>query len=238
MRHFFFNFQLVPAPVSVLSFLALGLGELVLLGTAAVLLMTRRARLARVVLGGAIAAGFVYLLTLFGLSAASRDQVAAFGDEKYFCEVDCHLAYSVVGVQSARSIGKGAVQSSPKGVYRIVTLRVRFDEETISRHRPRDLSLMPNSRSVRILNGSGESYTVDPAGQRALESTAGAQAPLTRPLKPGESYVTRLVFDLPVNAPDPRLLITESDWVTHLLLGHENSFLHQKTFFAVARRDR
>jgi len=54
-------------------------------------------------------------------------------------------------------------------------------------------------------------------------------------LKPGESYVTRLVFDVPSNATSPRLLITESDWVTRLLLGHENSFLHSKTFLALGR---
>jgi hypothetical protein len=119
-----------------------------------------------------------------------------------------------------------------------VTLRVRFDEETISSHRPREVSLTPNPRRVRVVDRSGGSYPVDPAGQRALEAAAGPQVALTQPLKPGESYVTPLVFDLPVNAPNPRLLITESHWVTHLLIGHENSFLHRKVFLAVARRDR
>jgi hypothetical protein len=45
--------------------------------------------------------------------------------------------------------------------------------------------------------------------------------------------VTKLVFDLPPNASAPRLLITSGDWPTHLLLGHENSFLHAKTSFAL-----
>ena len=81
-------------------------------------------------------------------------------------------------------------------------------------------------------DGSGGCYAVDAAGERALEASAGPQVPLTRALKPGESYVTRLVFDLPETVTDPRLLITESDWVTYLLLGHENSFLHRKVFLA------
>jgi hypothetical protein len=238
MRHFFFNFQLVPAPVAVISFVALAAGELVALGTAAVLMVTRRTRLARLVLAGAVAAGVLYLVILYGLSAVSREQVARPGDEKYFCEVDCHLAYSVIETQSAESIGEGASRSEARGAYWVVTLRVRFDEETISSQRPREVSLTPNPRRVRVVDGSGGNYAVDPAGQRALEAAAGPQVALTQPLKPGESYVTRLVFDLPVNAPDPRLLITESDWVTHLLLGHENSFLHRKVFLAVARRDR
>lgn len=231
MRHFFFNFQIVPAPVAVLSFLALGLGELVALGTAVVLRELGRRRLAKFALLAAAAATAVYLLVLVGLSAVSREQVADPGDEKYFCEVDCHLAYSVVGTQSAESIGEGATRSAARGAYRIVTLRVRFDEETISSHRPRDLSLTPNARRVRVRDESGRNYTVDPAGQRALEATAGLQIPLTRSLRPGESYLTRLVFDLPRNVRDPRLLITEAAWPTRLLLGHENSFLHRKTRF-------
>lgn len=30
---------------------------------------------------------------------------SARGGEKYFCEKDCHLAYSVVGVRGAKSLG-------------------------------------------------------------------------------------------------------------------------------------
>ena len=71
----------------------------------------------------------------------------------------------------------------------------------------------------------------DPAGQHALEATSGPSIPLTRSLQPGESYTTRLVFDLPEKAPDPRLVITESDWITRALIGHENSLLHRKTSF-------
>jgi len=48
---------------------------------------------------------------------------------------------------------------------------------------------------------------------------------------PGESYVTRLVFDLPEKTREPKLLITESDWITRALIGHENSPLHRKTSF-------
>jgi hypothetical protein len=215
----------------VLSFLALGFGGLIALGTAGVLLFTEKARLARLVLAGAVAAAAVYLMILITLSAASREQVALPGDEKYFCEVDCHLAYSIAGVRSAGAIGEGASRSAARGTYRIVSVRVRFDEETICPRRPSDLSLTPNPRRVRVVDGSGGSYAVDPAGQRALEAAEGLEIPLTKSLKPGESYVTRLVFDVPANAANPRLLITESDWVTYLLLGHENSFFHKKTSF-------
>src|SRR5438309_2298154 len=83
----------------------------------------------------------------------------------------------------------------------------------------------------RVVDGSGRIYRPDLVGQRALESIEGPGVPLTRALVPGESYLTRLVFDLPETVEDPRLLVTESDWITRALIGHENSPLHRKTSF-------
>jgi hypothetical protein len=232
MRHVFFNFQVTPAPFAVLAFLGLAFSEVVALGFAAVLMLKRRARFARLVLAGAAAAAVVYIVALLGLSAASREQVAGRGDEKYFCEVDCHLAYSVLGVSEARSLGNGDDRAAARSVFRVVTLRVRFDPETISRNRPRDMALTPNSRFVRLVDASGMIYRQDPAGQRALETVEGPPIPLTRSLQPGESYVTRLVFDVPEGARDLRLLLTEASPVTRFLIGHENSLFHKKVFLA------
>lgn len=233
MREVFFNFQVTPAPFAVLAFLGLAFGEVVALGFAAVLMLKRRARFARLVLAGAAAAAVVYIVALLSLSAASREQVAGRGDEKYFCEVDCHLAYSVLGVQTVQSIGEGGSRAAATGLYRIVTLRVRFDEETIASWRARDLPLSPNARRIRIIDASGKSYPPDGVGQQALEAVAGPQVSLTRSLKPGESYVTRLVFDVPKDARDPRLLLTEDSLVTRFLIGHENSLFHKKTSFGL-----
>jgi hypothetical protein len=225
----FSNFQIVPAPVAVITFVGLGFSEVVAVSAFLFLAARRRRRLAKLILAGAIAAAVLYLFALLGLSIVSHEQVAARGEEKYFCEVDCHLAYSVVGVENRRTLA-GQV---PRGLYRLVTVRVRFDEETIARWRPHDMSLTPNSRLVRVIDASGKTYPIDARGQNALVSSLGPQVPLTRPLNPGESYETRLVFDLPANVLNPRLLITESFWPTLLLLGHENSFFHGKTSWAL-----
>jgi hypothetical protein len=56
---------------------------------------------------------------------------------------------------------------------------------------------------------------------------------MTIPLRPGESYSTTLVFDLPADISNPTLLIREGEFVTHLVIGHENSFLHKKTWFQI-----
>jgi hypothetical protein len=210
MRPIFFNFQLVPAPLAVLAFLALIGGEIVVIGAAVVLGALDRRRLAKLAIVVAAAAAGVYLDALLALSLVSRDQVASLGEEKYFCEIDCHLAYSVVGVESV-------------GRRRIVTLRVRFDEDTISPCRPRNLSLTPNRRVVRIVDEKGRF--------RAPVRPAARDGSLARPLRPGESEFVRLVFELPGNANGGRLLITEAAWPTRFLLGHENSFFHRKVFF-------
>lgn len=210
MGSIFSNFQLVPAPLAVLAFLALIAGEIAIIGAAVVLRAFDRRRLARLAIVAAGAAAGVYLDALLVLSLVSREQVASIGEEKYFCEIDCHLAYSVVGVQSV-------------GRRRLVTLRVRFDEDTISPCRARNLPLTPNRRVVRIVDANGRAYAPEPATAR--------DGLLARPLRPGESDVTRLVFDLPPDAPEPLLLITEANWATRLLLGHENSFLHRRTWF-------
>jgi hypothetical protein len=62
-----------------------------------------------------------------------------------------------------------------------------------------------------------------------LGSQAGT--PITAPLRPGESYTTTFVFDLPPDAKAATLLVNESDWITRLIIGHENSLWHKKTRF-------
>ena len=230
MRHVFFNFQ-GNAVLGVLAFLGFGFAEFLAVVTAVVLFARRSHRAARRVLVGAVVGASLYAAALLAFSLTSRDQVAERGEEKYFCEVDCHLAYSVVDVRESKSLGSASFRATAHGLYRIVTLKVRFDPQTTSVHRPQDMSLTPNPRSVRVVDASGAIYRPDPAGQRALETVEGTSIPLTRSLQPGESYTTRLVFDLSENAPDPRLLITESDWITRLVIGHENSPFHGKTSF-------
>jgi hypothetical protein len=74
--------------------------------------------------GAAIA---IYFVLLLGFSLASREIILAVGEEKRFCEIDCHLAYSVQSVTSPLP------PTAPAGAIRyVVTLRTRFDETTIA----------------------------------------------------------------------------------------------------------
>ena len=211
------------APAVVLGFL----GTCLVLGLAGLALLyawaTQRPRRAWQALGAAVVVGGLYVTLLVGAGVTSDERTLAPGEWKYFCEVDCHLAYTVTAVSTTKTLGPPENQTTANGLFYVVTIKTWFDERTISSRRPRDLTLRPDPRLVAVVDGYGNSY-------RPLE-TGGTS--LTRPLLPGESYSTEFVFDLPADRPNFRLLLTTDDRVTWVLIGHEGSFFHKKVFFAL-----
>ncbi len=168
----------------------------------------------------------VYALLLLGCAVWSQQKVLAKGQEKYFCEVDCHTAYSVAAVKTAAELGG----RKANGVFYVVALRTRFDEETISPHRGNGW-LTPNPRSVAVETDDGRRFGPADAAPEILEGLMGAKnTPINQALRPSESYVTLVAFELPADAHGPRLLLTSAGWETHWLVGQENSFFHRKTY--------
>jgi hypothetical protein len=218
------------AAIGVLAFLGtafvLGLAVLVILHA----LKTRKQVRARKVGLMALAVLGLYLALLVTFSLVSREKALALGEEKHFCEIDCHLAYSVMNTRKTQTLGDAPESVTASGIFYVVTVRTRFDETTISPTRGDGL-LAPNSRVVTVLDAQGNSYDVSPQGQRALGSLQESGTPFTASLRPGESYTTTLAFDLPVDINHPELLIREGEFVTPFIIGHENSFWHKKTKF-------
>jgi hypothetical protein len=214
------------APVGVLAFL--GTGFLILVAGLALVgsLVARKFRLAKFVLMAMLVIAGVYLGAMLAFSLAGRERVLARGEEKHFCEIDCHLAYSIANVRQTRTLGTSPNQLTAQGVYTIVTLKTRFDETTIAPWRGNGL-LYPNSRVLTLTDERGNQH----APANALDASPASSTPLTAPLRPGESYTTELVFDLPAEVKSATLLINEGEFVTHFIIGHENSFLHGKTRF-------
>jgi hypothetical protein len=175
--------------------------------------VTGRQALAKAALIVGAAGAGTYVLVFGVASVSSRDRVLAPGEEKHICEIDCHLAYSVAGVKT---------EAVPSGATRYtVSVKVRFDEATISPRRPKDASLSPNSRYVALVDAAGNTYP-------------GSTEGLKRRLIPGESYTTDIAFDVPTGAADVRLVLRNDDFETHFLIGHENSVGHGATTFALA----
>jgi hypothetical protein len=220
------------APIVVLLFL----GALFVTGVSIVVLLygaaRRSKRYARI--GGGAALGMVtcYVLLLCGVSLASSERVLPVGAWKYFCEIDCHIGYSVSSVRTAASIGPEGRSAAAHGRFVIVHLKVWFDEHTISPNRG-DGPLTPNSRRVVLLDSSGHAYEESPEGERMLVGASGEQVSLRQALRPGQSFTKDLVFDGPRDRAGLRLLITEDDPETCLVIGHENSLLHKKIYLSL-----
>jgi hypothetical protein len=206
-----------PAPLAVMAFLAAAAGIFLALAVAAIAWFARKPKFARLCLLTVSAGAAVYVGLLLGFSIASHPRVLARNQEKYFCEIDCHLAYSLLDVKTEPSAG---------ATHYVVTIRTRFDETTTSPKRPKDIPLTPSPRTVLLIDANGHQY----------QPTATEGTPLLTPLKPSDSYTTQLAFEVPPNAniKDLRLLITTTPaWPDRVVIGDENSLLHHKTYFAL-----
>ena len=218
------------APLGALAFL--GTGLLFLIAAVIFLYTVIKGELAssKFVLATTALIASIYIGAALFFSFTSHEAVLARGQEKHFCEIDCHLAYSVLDVTRIKTLGTGENQTTAQGMFHIVTVKTRFDENTISPTRGNG-ELKPNSRVATIIDDHGRRYAPSAEGESALANSESVGSPLTTALRPGESYTTKLVFDLPPEVTKPTLLINEGEWLTHFIIGHENSPLHKKTRF-------
>jgi hypothetical protein len=220
------------APIVVLMFL----GTIFLIGISFLVLfygaVRRSAFFAKLGAGAALTVVIGYVFLLSGVSFASSEEVLPAGGWKYFCEIDCHLAYSIANVQTAASLGPELQPISAHGKFVIVRVKTWFDEHSISPHRGNG-PLTPNRRKVVLVDDTSQCFDPSAQGQAAFVRLGGTSTPLTQPLRPGESYLTDFVFDVPKDARGLRLLVTEDDPETRFVIGHENSLLHKKIYFAL-----
>jgi hypothetical protein len=214
--------------LTVLAFMGTGLALALLLLGLVFAVATRRRVLTKRLVGAGLAAAGLYAGALLFVSFTSREENLRKGDRKYFCEIDCHLAYSLEEASRTKVIGTQAAAAG--GAYSVVTVRTWFDPGTIASFRGNG-PLTPNPRAVFLVDESGRSYEASPTGQKAFEESRGPSTPLTRVLRPGESYTTTFVFELPDGVGRARLFLGDAPGIETLLIGHENSLLHKKIYF-------
>ena len=203
----------LPPAFAPLAFLGTGFLLAALAVAALVAFVHGKRKLADRISTAGAACAMLYAAALLTASLSSREKVLRKGDRKYFCEIDCHLAYSLEA--SSRSPAGGGSRA-------VATIRTWFDERTIGLRRG-NAPLTPNPRVVYVLDEKGNRY----------EPSSSEETPLSRALRPGESYTTSFVFDLPAGARRPRLFVGDAPGVELLLIGHENSLLHRKVFFEI-----
>ncbi len=208
------------APLVLLAFLGSGVLLFLAGAGAAIAFAARRRTLARSFGAAGLAVAVIYATLLVGASLVSRERTLAPGEKKYFCEMDCHLAYEV------------AAAAAPSATMRVVTVRTWFDPKTIASARGNG-PLTPNPRVVSLVDASGRRFEPSVEATRAWERAHGHSAPLTRPLRPGESYTTTFAFEVPPGIREPRLFLGDPTGPENFLIGHENSLFHGKVYFAL-----
>lgn len=211
------------APFVVLAFLGTGFVLVVGAVSAGIAYAARRLRLAQWIGAAVLAVAAGYAILLVGASLLSRDRTLTPGERKYFCEIDCHIAYDVTSSEPAGDRG------------RAVTLRTWFDPSTIAPFRG-DAPLSPGPRTVYILDDAGRRYDPSPEATTAWQKAHGGSTPLGRELRPGESYTTTLVFGLSSGVGAARLYVGDPPGgIEKVLIGHENSPMHGKVYLAVPK---
>lgn len=199
---------------------------------AAVAAISKAGRVAKCAAAGAVLTGLGYFALLFGVALASGDKTLPPGNWKYFCEADCHIAYSIESTQEASTLGADARLITAQGRFVVVRLKTWFDQNSIAPWRG-NAPLTPDARIVRLVDERGRRFLPLP---QAAASLPIASTPLNEPLRPGDSYSTSFVFDVPTDARNPRLLISDVEPVSRLLIDHENSPLHGKIYLALGSR--
>jgi hypothetical protein len=219
--------------------LAQGLGLLLWIGTAGLLVAGAIAAAVAWMRGGRRLAGgigiglaawlAVYGTILVAVSLASDEHALAPGETRWFCGVylDCHVGVAVRGARVVEEIGGGGGTFRARGRFWIVTVEVRNSAVRVplGLHRP----------SVRIRDAAGRTWERSLDAERAL---AGDAARLAGDVAPGGARSVEFVFDLPADAEDPRLLVTDQVMPDRLaervLIGDDDSVFHAPTTLRIS----
>lgn len=179
--------------------------------------------------GGALLGIAGYAALLLGVGILSQPKILNPGQWKYFCEADCHIAYSIADVRTAATLGPEGTPVVATGMFVVVRVKTWFDEHSIASFRG-DAPLTPNPRTVRLLDKEGHTY---PPSLQAEEALGVSSTPLSKPLRPGEHYFSDFVFDVPRGSTNLLLLISDKDPLDSLIVDHENSPFHGKILLAL-----
>jgi hypothetical protein len=181
---------------------------------------------------GVIVVGYTALLLV--VSATSHESTLARGEVKWFCGfyLDCHLGLSVDGTDIAKSIMSPSGPVTASGMFHVVRLRLHNSA------RNPVINMTLYEPIAKVVDAVGNQYPRATAAERALGSASTSAKPLPRETRvTHEPAYATLVFDLPADVRDPRLLVTDG-WVIDralefVLINDENSIFHSRTLLAL-----
>lgn len=170
----------------------------------------------------------LYLIVLVSVSLAADESALARGQEKRLCGfyLDCHRILSVVGVQRVQALDLAGGSRRAKGRYYVVTVRVRNDAGAAE--------MRLRGARVHVVDASGRRHARDREAEQAWAKSRRATKTLSDPLPPGRAMTVDLIFDVPADARDARLVVRPG-WLEQIpelfLIGDEDSLLHPPVAF-------
>jgi Domain of unknown function (DUF4352) len=174
----------------------------------------RSARRVALALGSFLA---LYAGVLLSVSLFSPQHTLAMHQDRCFDD----WCLSVERVVQQPSVGALPMIVAARGEFSLVTVRVSSRAKAITQRAP--------DVQVFLLDGSHQRYEPSPSGQQALDAIGGGGQPLSSELAPGGSFTRTIVFDLPKGSSHLALVVTHGLFPDLLVIGSEQSFLHQPT---------
>jgi hypothetical protein len=159
----------------------------------------------------------VYAAVLVSVSLLSPQRVLAMHQNHCFDD----WCLSVEQVVQQPVIRSASMLVRAHGVFVLVTVRVSSQARAITQ-RARDAQ-------VYVLDGQGQRYDLNPAGQHALDASGQGGQPLHSELAPRGSFTRTVVFDVPNGSSHLALVVTHGLFPDVLVIGSEQSFLHKPT---------
>ena len=141
----------------------------------------------------------------------SSDKVVPIGTDICFDD----WCVSVTKFERPKTLGKENQELTPHGQFIILNI-------TMS-NQARGIAQKPSEPRVHIVDEKGNSYSFSTEGQQALEKQIGNQIPIDERLELHESLETQLVFDIPKDARNLKVLIEEGPLITKLLFSENKA---------------
>jgi len=141
----------------------------------------------------------------------SSDKVVPIGTDICFDD----WCASVTKFERPKTLGKENQELIPHGQFIILNI-------TMS-NQARGIAQKPSEPRVHIVDEKGNSYSFSTEGQQALEKQIGNQIPIDERLELHESLETQLVFDIPKDARNLKVLIEEGPLITKLLFSENKA---------------
>ncbi len=179
------------------------------------------------VIGGMAVWFVVYGAAIIGFSLWSKEDHLAINQPKEFCGfyLDCHMHAQVTGVRKVKIIS----DKTASGNFVVINVKVFSDA------RNPEIRFRLLESKAELVDQNGTSFARKADAESELPSAA---ANLNQDIKGRETIEKEIVFDVPEQTGDLKLLLSEGYGVDKVieavLIDDEDSLLHKRTFFLIS----